>query len=166
MKTVKANIWDLPGVICIPTNLGWSKDGRNIMGAGLARQAALLYPDLPSLYGRFCLDCSMGKDCGPYAPHIFQFTGHNRWLICVATKALDKEQPWMSWNQKSSLSLVRESVTKLVDHCKNFLGPVLVVPFGCGCGGLSEDDVLPLMDEHLGGQTLIDSSPKFTLVKR
>ena len=49
------NCWDLHALghwVLIPTNRQTRRDGTAVMGAGLARQAADRFPDLPVRYGR------------------------------------------------------------------------------------------------------------------
>ncbi len=166
MKTTIGNLWSFSGVICVPTNLGWKRDGTNVMGRGLACEAAVRYPMLPIEYGAFCRDCGTGIDRGPVSPHLFPFSTPARRLICVAVKPLNKDSPWASWRSLASLDLVTTSIRKLANYAKGISGVILVVPFGCGNGGLDQSTVIPIMKEHLGPVRDESGEDKFVLVLR
>ena len=53
LKQLNCDIWDLSMdyAIVILTNIGWRKDGNNVMGAGLAKQASEK-PRRPRHHGR------------------------------------------------------------------------------------------------------------------
>lgn len=162
MREANGNIWQfLPAPIVVPTNIGWKKDGTNVMGKGLARQAAERYPDLPLLLGGYC------KEKRFYATtwlvevysHV---TGEAQLLLCFPTKPLTPGAPQFSWSGRASLALVKKSLATLVTLAST--SPMLVkeesiyLPLvGCGEGGLGEEVVLPLLKETL--------SDKFVLVR-
>ena len=135
--------------ICIPTNLGWKLDGTNVMGKGLAHQAAKKFEWLSKLYGEWCKErdrnCLIYKEIyyskDPYAP---------AYLICIPTKPLDEQYPYLSWRQNSDLKLIGESLKQLKTVVRDLkLNKVFIPMLGCGNGGLSEDDVYPLLGRHL-----------------
>ena len=81
------NIWDLHdlgGWVGIPTNIGWTKNGYNVMGAGLAFQAKEKYPDLPFQYGRI-LRNHYEKNSGILVVEIPEYK-----LLMLPTKPLTK----------------------------------------------------------------------------
>ena len=147
-------LWDW---VVIPTNIGWRRDGRNVMGRGLAAQAAKRYPDLPVWYGDCCRHhrSSLGITYS-------RFTNINGGcnLIMAPVKPLDEEQPHMSWKHPATL----ERIEKTLDELRMFIprrqaGRVLVPLLGCGNGGLDPKEVYPLMHRMLSG-------PYCTLVVR
>ena len=144
MKIVLGNVFDFPGVVCVTTNLGWNKFGDNVMGAGLAKEAARRDPELPNAYGDFCQE---NKDAQPFP--LFRYRG-TRDYVCVPTKALNRDMPHLSWQQDSTLQLIKQSVQQLPDFCARFATEqVLVVPFGCRNGKLKSELVLPWLINFL-----------------
>jgi hypothetical protein len=129
--------------IVIPTNAGWKSDGTNVMGIGLAKQAAEKYSNLPSRYGKFC------KDCYPYA-----FIEDMR-LILVPTKRLNIAHPYLSWKNDSDYDYIKEGLqwmnsnlymcTQVKEEGKSIYVPIL----GTGGGNLELNSVKHLMDEIL-----------------
>jgi hypothetical protein len=141
MREAAGNIWDWlddGAKIVIPTNAGWRGDGSNIMGAGLAKQAAERYPQVPPWYGAWCSDHA-GEPCVvgyPLAP-----------LIFFPTKPLNWQTPYASWKGKADLGTIRRS-TKVLSSWPG--DELIAVPLvGCGNGGLAEDDVVPLLHKYL-----------------
>lgn len=132
--------------VVITTNIGWKKDGSNPMGAGVARAAAEKYPDLPAWYGNRCKKYGEKTAVAPY------FKGR---LFLFPTKPLDEEQPWLSWKNDSSLSLIRKScqqLSMLVDILdeRGYLLTRIGLPLpGCGNGGLTPRQVLPIITDLL-----------------
>ena len=56
MQTANGDIWNVEpkdAWIVVPTNVGWKRDGSNVMGAGLAKQARLKFKQLPYDYGKW-----------------------------------------------------------------------------------------------------------------
>jgi len=144
-----ADIWSYENthLIVIPTNIGWKKDTfENVMGKGLALQAAKKYPGFPAWYGFQCrnLGCATPVLVYPEGP-----------LIAFPTKQLNGGKPWMSWQNKSDLRLIERGAKELaalkVDR------PVAVSMVGCGNGGLEMSQVRPILDRHL-------SDERFTLI--
>lgn len=144
------DIWEMESshLLVIPTNIGWRPSGNhaNVMGKGLALQAAKKYPSLPVWYGAQCMfhGTSTPVVKYPHAP-----------LLLFPVKPLNQDQPWMSWKSKASLGLIEHSARQLselmIDH------PIAVSMVGCGAGGLEMAEVRPILDKYL-------SDARFTLV--
>ena len=148
IRTERGNIWDhhTSHHIVIPTNIGYKrKGGANVMGRGLAAQAAKRFPDLPRWYGEYCR--TFGKD----TPVVVYPEAR---LILFPVKPLNEAAPWMSWKAEADLGLIKRAAKQLA-HVH--VGPVAVSLVGCGNGGLDMDDVRPILDRHL-------SDKRFTLV--
>lgn len=149
IQSKKGDIWAYVGshLLVIPTNIGWRKESfENVMGRGLALQAAKKYPKFPSWYGLQCRALGVATPVLVYpdAP-----------LIAFPTKPLNGGKPWMSWQSKSDLGLIERSARQLAafptDH------PIAVSMVGCGNGGLDMSQVRPILDRHL-------SDDRFTLI--
>ena len=149
MKVEYGDIWKHLGegrYVVIPTNLGWKKDGCNVMGAGLAKDATRRYPTLAKWYGGVCeatADAPQVIAC-PFAP-----------LIMFPVKPLNKLQPWMSWKQKADLKLIEQSARQLYEWPDPY--PIAVPLVGCGNGQLDMYEVRPILEKYL-------ASDRFTLV--
>ena len=125
----KSDMWQFCGFKVITTNLQTRKDGTAIMGAGLAKQAADRYPELPILYGERLLSGAKGGR--------FQYED----LLLLPTKR--------HWREKSDLPLIKEGIAALRQWCLLFPDERLAIPpLGCGLGGLNlKTQVLPLLNE-------------------
>jgi len=140
MITIHGDIWKEfearpESYLVIPTNVGWKADGENVMGRGLAKQAAEKFPELPGLYG----SC-----CQKYGEEVFVHVG--RRIICAPTKPLNKEHPHLSWKAFSTFKDVKKSYRQIRDLSQK--GLTIVTPLlGAGNGGLRFTDAMMLVDE-------------------
>lgn len=177
MRVVKGDLWEFHEAgawACIPVNIGYKKDGENVMGRGVAVQAAKRWPDVPKIWGGAC------KTLGSKVSAMPLFDG--RRLIFFPTKPLNVREPWASWRNMASPRLIERSATTLASlveapcpGCSEDLGPVrcvgrktdcrsiegdVVLPLvGCGNGKLKEKDVLPILERVL-------VSDRFVLVRK
>ncbi|MGH7198664.1 MAG: hypothetical protein ACREH5_08015 [Candidatus Omnitrophota bacterium] len=153
MRIVIGDIWaeweKSSGSIVIPTNVGYRKNGSNVMGLGLAKDAARRWPELPAWYGRFCMLYGAGAFPIRY--------DEVRSVILLPVKPFDAVTPHLSWKAKADLKLIESSVEALA----KFYGtePIYVPMVGCGNGKLKDLDVLPILERHL-------TDERFVLVKR
>lgn len=158
MQTAVGDIWELStknDAIVITTNQGWKSGGVGVLGAGLARQASRRFNWLYKAWGEHCQ--RHGADAGPIS-----WTVSSKWcryLICFPTKALNAEKPWLSWRNPSSPELIAGYLPELNRIAEGLhkhaegLGlpvPLVLVPsLGCQNGGLTEAQVVPLLEQHL-----------------
>lgn len=157
MREQTGNLWTFHQEkrwIVITTNIGFKKDGTNPMGAGVAKQAAEKYEDLPAWYGKKCKKYRADTAVQVYRPGK---------LFLFPTKPFDPSQPWMSWKQDSSLDLIRRSakqlaavVEKLGDEIFGDIGIPLV---GCQNGNLRRRDVMPILKEYLDDRFVLLELP-------
>lgn len=147
IQAVRGDIWtyEPTHLLVIPTNIGWKANGQNVMGRGLALQAAGRYPDLASWYG---------LQCRTYKAHTPVMVYPDAPLILFPVKPLNVEQPSMSWKERATLALIERSASQLAAMP---VRTVAVSMVGCGNGGLDMADVRPILDRHL-------SDGRFTLV--
>lgn len=166
MAFVVGDVWQLANeldTIVIPTNEGWKRNGQNVMGRGLAAQAAKRWPNLPAIYGEFCQ-----KNLGErslFWVHLPKNkkgkTTYRRWcdsLILFAVKPLDEKQPHLTWMRPASLEKIEKGLIELEAfvHTPEFTQRPeaekrhIYVPYlGCGNGGLATKDVEPLLTRYL-----------------
>ena len=160
VREAKGNIWQfLPAPIVVPTNIGWKKDGTNVMGKGLARQAAERYPSLPLLLGAYCKERRFYATTWPVEVYS-HVTGEIQLLLCFPAKPLTPGAPQFSWNGKASLALVKKSLATLVllasTDKRLIKEESIYLPLvGCGEGGLGEEIVLPLLQEALSDRFVL-----------
>lgn len=89
--------------IVVPTNLGWTVDGRAVMGTGLAKQLADLEPAIPRVYGStlraWMLEVQdRQRERAPVAPLVtaFSLTARPISVLLVPTKPLRQAAPRLS----------------------------------------------------------------------
>lgn len=164
MRDWAGDIWDRFGksFIVVPTNIGWKRGragypGANVMGAGVAKEAAEKVPELAMLYGEFC---AMN---GANTPVTFDMsTG----LVLFPTKPLG-DNPAMSWRGRATVEQVTRSAHQLAEMSwmnRNTIktnhdgdkppmpledDDVYVPLVGCGNGGLEPDHVVPILKDIL-----------------
>lgn len=164
MYQLEGDIWQLAmktDAVVIPTNIGWKSDGKNVMGRGLAREAARRWPELPAVYGQFCQTYRAATPIMMFRPP------NGRWcrmLLLFPVKPLNREQPYLSWRQEASIELIAYHTRALANFATQYAeatspptypfleenaSRILVPSVGCGNGGLDESSVLPLLCEHL-----------------
>ena len=132
--------------IVITTNIGWKKDGNNPMGAGIAKEAAAMFPELPKWYGERCRKYGGSTAVINYDPARF---------FLFPTKPLDPDKPWLSWMGNSSLGLITKSTKQLVALVdilskKDYFFTKIGLPMvGCSNGRLDKKHVLPILHKYL-----------------
>ena len=143
------NLWNLHesgGWVVIPTNLGWKRNGDNVMGRGLALQAKAKFPNLPSEYGMFCR----------WRSEEVSRTGllcidRGRKLILAPTKPLRVDSPWLSWQGKSSKALVVRSLEELKGWFANNRCNLGLPLLGTGNGCLNREEIRDLIMRMFAG---------------
>ena len=158
--------------VVIHTNLGWTRQNENVMGAGLAKIAKEAIPELPRLLGAYYqLLASWDtprKHAGLVATALEMQSALSAAGITIAsppafannliffpTKDLDRAKPHLSWQSPSSLWIITLSLGALAAKVR-LLGwgqqyPIRMPLPGTGNGRLSEDAVAPLVETALTG---------------
>lgn len=124
--------------VTVPSNIGWTDSGANIMGAGLAKQAADKCSNLKNWYGAWC------KVYGEATPVM---ANTEQRLVLFPTKPLDANQPHLSWKQPSNIDLIVRGLKQLAEL--KIDGEVCVPLLGCGAGGLSPVAIVPILKQYL-----------------
>lgn len=141
MTETTGNIWEYRGtaVIAITTNGQVAKNGRAVMGRGVASQAARLIPALPDRLGR-CL-AEQGN-------HVHELGDG---IVSFPVEHSPFELP--------DLQLIGRSARELVALADQRGWPMIVVPRpGCGGGGLSWGDVRPLLADCFDERFIVISA--------
>jgi hypothetical protein len=135
MQEIKDNLWTFdPGGIAvwrgIPTN-GVVRNGKLIMGAGVAKDAKIKYPSLPEIFGR-------GVEERGNIP-IFTTPYNGESVFSFPTKH--------SYNSDADINLIINSAAVLAQKALTYTEQDFVLPRpGVGLGNLSWGDVkIPLL---------------------
>ena len=143
MREIIGNIWnqktDGPFWVVIPCNGFWKKDGAAVMGAGVAKEAAELYPGLSSYFG------GLLKRYGNIVLPLGNWgEKEEETLISFPTK--------QHWREPSNLRLIKQSCRQLYELWQETDNPYLITVFlprvGCGLGGLSWEQVKPVLEKY------------------
>lgn len=141
-RYVVGNMWVIAtGIadawVVVPTNIGWTRHGANVMGRGLAKQAAQRHPGLPGVYGQYLRGCHRAGALGPGAAGALFRYGPGR-LLLIPTKPLHPTDPALSWSQPADPVLVADAVARLATALgRTPTAPLVLVPLlGAGNGGL------------------------------
>ena len=134
IKFISGNILgsELQAVVIPVNTLG-------IAGAGLARQWAIRYPAEVRVYITACKDKRL--KVGGILPVLSSVDDHI--FLCFPTKIAPQNRSELIWIEDGLSELKR-----LVPHLR--IQSLAVPALGCGLGGLSWNDVKPLIALHLG----------------
>jgi hypothetical protein len=148
---VRGDIWRMHATgdkVVVTTNIGWDpRTLANNMGAGVALQAAMRWPELPRWYGAHC------KRTAPQTPVVERA---DLGLIFFPVKPLlEAANPERSWDQQASLGTIEQSLREL----SKLEGRIALAFPGCGNGGLDRAMVEPLLRRYL-------TDDRFTVVDR
>ena len=130
MRELTGNLWAFrgEGVIVITTNGYVTRDGRAVLGQGVARQAGERFPGLPR---------ELGEKIRTGGNHVHKLTGG---LVSFPVE----DSPWAL----PDIRLIRRSAEELRGMADRNNWSLIVVPRpGCGGGGLDWNDVAPALEE-------------------
>lgn len=110
-----------------------------VMGKGIALQFRRAYP---AMFDTYLADCKAGKVKLGHM-HVYDLGGlvssGPRWVINFPTKG--------HWRARSHLSDIQSGLIDLVKKVRELgIKSIAVPPLGCGHGGLSWDDVWPMIE--------------------
>ena len=131
MKEVFGNVWTYQAnVVCIPTNGFIRRNGKGVMGAGVAKQGRDKYRYLG-------LETILGRELRTKGNHIIYLMP---WLWTFPVKH--------KWSEPADLDLIKRSAEELRNAQDPNLIYVLPRP-GCGNGQLKWEDVKPIIEPIL-----------------
>lgn len=153
LETLIGDIFELAMIsdaVVVPTNIGWTSAGKNVMGAGVARQAKRRYPGIDTWWGLRCMHLSATTPTTVYEPRGERTQPA---IVLFPTKPLDADAPHLSWRNKACLYRISWSMQILHGMCAREgqlrdVERVLVPLVGCGNGGLQEGIVLPVLSQY------------------
>lgn len=143
MREVKGNLFDQKvGVICVTTNGSVKDDGRAVMGRGIAKQAAKLFPELPLLLG------TKIQTFGNHFHYLQYYQDRGYTVAAFPVKHLWKDA-------QADLKLIEESCKDLVESTMENVTVALVRP-GCGVGGRDwETEVRPILERYMDERFIV-----------
>ena len=152
------NIWSLRkdgDIVVITTNGCVKSPGECVMGRGIAKQAAKLYPWLPATLGTlitehgnraFNLGCGLASM--PVKPSQATFSGNN--AVSHMSRRFKPGEQIPGWACVAQLSIIERSAKQLVEMADKFGWKRILMPRpGCGAGELRWEDVEPVLDRIL-----------------
>ena len=111
------------------------------MGKGIAAQFKRAYPPM---FDKYSSDCAAGLvEIGKmHVVDLGGLVGGPRWIINFPTKK--------HWRAKSKIGDIRAGLADLVSTVRRLdIKSIAIPPLGCGYGGLSWQDVRPLIEEAM-----------------
>lgn len=130
MQEIIGNLWNLHDqgfCIGVPTNGDYRRDGRAVMGAGVALVATKRFSNLPSLLG------AKLRASGNHA-----YYWHECRLVTLPTK--------QAWTQPSTLRHIERTAREAVHLADHYRLTTIYCPrLGCGLGGLAWKNVASVL---------------------
>ena len=140
MIEINDNIWNYYNkgyFIGVNTNGDVNREGRCVMGRGLALQVAKRIPKIPF---------KLGELITKYGNNVYILQDR---IISIPVKH--------HWHEKADINLIIKSMKQLIDlMVTHNINSIFLTRPGCGNGGLKWEDVKPVIEP------LLDS--KFTIV--
>lgn len=144
MQEIVGDLWDLHDqgfCIGVPTNGDCRRDGRAVMGAGVALAAANQFPNLPGLLG------AKLRTSGNHAYYWPEFR-----LVTLPTKE--------AWTRPSTLGLIERTAREAVHLADHYQLTEIYCPrLGCGLGRLAWKDVASVLAGLWDGRFIIVHPP-------
>ena len=140
MIEVPGNLWKAPAdcdALVITTNGMVKKDGRCVMGRGIAQQARDMFPGI---------DFELGQAIKHEGNHVYPLIYHDLYPRITIVSFPVKHH----WKQRADLQLIERSAKELRRLADDkYWGKVGLVRPGCGNGQLDWETVRPLLVRHL-----------------
>jgi len=142
------DIWRFPSdAIVVPVNQMLRNNGNAIMGAGLAKQALGIWPELEERYGKWLRENKGNLENSLYMADI-RTEEHELCLIFFPTKR--------DWRGKSDIDLIHNYLSFLMQMAEHYgWGTVSLPRLGCGLGGLDWTIVKALLERHLDNRFVV-----------
>lgn len=160
MKEAFGDIWDLAKEtqgsvgICITTNGYVRKDGKAVMGRGIAKEAAERYPWLPRTLAEHIR--YRGNGVAVWGADYDPDTDKSTHIISFPVKPVFGPNGQMGWQAKAELNIIKASAIELMDIPKWLVPKTILLPRpGCGNGGLKWEDVKPVIEPILDDRVTV-----------
>ncbi len=158
MKLAQGDMWsvyDQADLFLVTTNSVLNRHGALVMGAGIARQTKERFPGLDAALGNAVVQ----------AGDTYGLLVSPRWFIppdgSGPTAKLGAFQTKIHWHDPSSPELINFSTSKLLTWCKaHSTARVHLNMPGVGLGGLSREQVLPMLESLPDTVTVWEYAPR------
>lgn len=143
VREVVGDLFTYPAdAVVIAVNWRTKRNGEAVMGAGVARSAAERWPWLPRRLGQLI-------DAYPDEPGTLSWAaGGYSYVVTLPTKR--------DWRHPADLDLIERGLQQLVTECGGHNWQTIALPrLGCGLGGLSWDDVRPILERYLDDRFVV-----------
>jgi hypothetical protein len=141
LREASGNIWDMNGdALCITTNGYIKKDGTNVMGRGIAKEATKRYPGVEKVYGEQLTHYGL-----KVSTLVIDYVRGQR-IVAFPVKH--------NWFEKADVALIAKSAKQLMEYAdRNDLYNILLPRPGCGNGGLDwftvKNIIEPILDDRV-----------------
>lgn len=171
IEIVNRDMWEMvelnyTDAICITTNGFVKRNGEAVMGAGVAKQAVNKYKKLINL------PKILGASLKEFGNHVYLLRKVLPYVFSFPTKTVTETDPnkllpyffesqrgkssFPGWMCKSSLELIEQSCIELVEYIDDLhLGTVLIPRPGCSNGGLTYEEVRPVLKKYLNDRFVV-----------
>lgn len=130
--TLKGDIFNYYGYgvyIGCTTNGNLNKEGKLIMGAGIAKEFAQKFTDLPE---------TLGFKVKKFGNNVYLDQEHK--TFSFPTKE--------SWKEPSNLETIDRSLKQLIEIARAMFPTVFILPYpGIGCGKLTKEQIEPVLKQ-------------------
>ena len=149
INILSKNVLKTANAVCFTSNGMIKKDGRLVMGAGVAKQFRDTFLDLDQEAGTAVK--KYGNIC-QVIRRMF-YLGNPLNIVAFPTK--------YNWRNKSDIKLIESSMFELMNMANNYGWKNVYLPApGISCGGLSwENEVKPLLIKKLDDRFIITFKP-------
>lgn len=156
MKEAKGDLLQVPTQVLVVTTNGYvTRNGKCVMGKGIAKSIAQMYPEIPvtlgkliRLYGNRCHILTKDEPIVVSMPvKPCMSSDINDVVTHMKGKLLP---PIMGWACKANLGIIEESAKQLVELADAHCWEAIALPrAGCGAGELEWKTVKPLLSSIL-----------------
>lgn len=145
MKQIVGDYWKEShnyDLLCVTTNGVVKKDGRLVMGAGIAKEFRDRYTDI---------DAILGSNVTLFGNRVFVINWTTKCIIpsnfvVLPSEFLASFPTKHDWGNPSSIELIIKSAKELVEEVEKYnLRTILLTRPGCGNGGLTWEYVYPIL---------------------
>ncbi len=160
MKEVYGDIWDLADEvlddvgICITTNGYVRKDGKAVMGRGIAKEAAGRFRWLPQTLAEHIKH--NGNIVGCWGADYDPTYDKSYFIISFPVKPIYGSRGEMGWQANADLNIIKQSAEDLMAFPKWQIPKTILLPRpGCGNGGLKWEQVKPVIEPILDDRVTV-----------
>lgn len=137
-------------ILTVPTNVGWKKDGSNVQGAGIAKQLKENFKN-KNYALEYGLICHYYHEIDQYEDKsmCYAVISDDLQILFFATKPLNEEKPYLSWQQNSTIEQIKASMKEFKSFIDYQEELILFPLVGSGNGGLDKNMIQEYLIKEL-----------------